>query len=313
MSQSWIQLDQISFAYGERKALQHVSFDITQGELFCVVGPNGGGKSTTFKILSTLLKPQSGTVMFWGENGVMHPERIRPHLGVVFQSPALDKKLSVEENILYHGKLYGLSGVRLKNKVRDLLARFNLQDRAREKTEKLSGGLKRRVEIAKSLVAEPKLLILDEPTTGLDPVSRREMWTYLDQLRKQDGLTILFTTHLMDEAETSSRTLFLDQGRVVTLGTPTELKQQLGGDVIALKSEKPQALKEAIEKKFSVPVKQVDEELRIEKSAGAQFIPALIEAFPHQILSVTLGKPTLEDLFIHLTGRRFGAEQGGAT
>ena len=312
MSRSWIQIEEISYAYRERAALQKVSFNINQGELFCVVGPNGGGKSTTFKILSTLLKPQSGTVLFWGEDGVTHPDHIRPHLGVVFQSPALDKKLSVEENILYHGKLYGLSGARLKNKVRDLLQRFNLQDRAGEKTEKLSGGLKRRVEIAKSLVAEPRLLILDEPTTGLDPVSRREMWTYLDQLRKQDGLTILFTTHLMDEAETSSRTLFLDHGSVVTMGTPAELKQQLGGDVIALKSEKPQALKEAIEKKFSVPVKQVDEELRIEKSAGAQFIPSLIEAFPHQILSVTLGKPTLEDLFIHLTGRRFGAEQGGA-
>jgi ABC-2 type transport system ATP-binding protein len=222
----------------------------------------------------------------------------------VFQSPALDKKLTVEENLFYHGKLYGLSGRALKEKTQSLLKRFGLNDRAKEKTEKLSGGLKRRVEMAKSLLSDPHLLILDEPTTGLDPVARKEVWDFINRLRKDTGLTVIFTTHLMDEAEASERCLFLDKGKVVVMGTPAELKAQLGGDVIALRAQDLASLQNEIEKRFSVVVKQVDDELRIEKKNGAQFIPSLVESFPHQIQSVTLGKPTLEDLFIHLTGRR---------
>jgi ABC-2 type transport system ATP-binding protein len=305
LSKTLIQFSNVGFSYGDRVALETLSFDVREGELFCVVGPNGGGKSTTFKILSTLLKPRSGSVSFWGIDGVKHPEKVRPQLGVVFQSPALDKKLTIEENLVYHGKLYGLRGASLIQKVENLLKRFSLFDRKDERVEKLSGGLKRRVEIAKSLLSDPKLLILDEPTTGLDPVARREMWSYLDTLRKEQGISIVFTTHLMDEAESADRTLVLNQGKVVTSGTPAQLKSQMGGDVISLKTTHPEALKEEIEKKFSVPVKKVDDELRIEKMEGARFIPTLVEAFPHQILSVTLGKPTLEDLFIHLTGQRF--------
>jgi len=309
VNQTGIRFSSVRFSYGDRVALEGLSFDIREGELFCVVGPNGGGKSTTFKILSTLLKPQSGSVSYWGVDGVRFPEKVRPCLGVVFQSPALDKKLTIEENLLYHGKLYGLRGINLKERVATVLKRFSLWDRKTERVEKLSGGLKRRVEIAKSLLSDPKLLILDEPTTGLDPFARREVWSYLEELRKERGISIVFTTHLMDEAETADRTLVLNQGREVVLGAPSELKTRVGGDVIALRTTDPEALKEAIEKKFSVPVKKVDEELRIEKRDGAQFIPTLVEAFPHQILSVTLGKPTLEDLFIHLTGQRFlGAE-----
>ncbi|MFM8313727.1 MAG: DUF4162 domain-containing protein, partial [Deltaproteobacteria bacterium] len=150
---------------------------------------------------------------------------------------------------------------------------------------------------------------LDEPTTGLDPIARREVWSYLETLRKEQGISIVFTTHLMDEAETANRTLLLNQGKAVVLGEPSELKARMGGDVISLRTTDPEHLKQAIENKFSVPVKKVEDELRIEKREGAQFIPSLVEAFPHQILSVTLGKPTLEDLFIHLTGQRFtGAE-----
>lgn len=310
MSQNLIQFSDIRFSYGDRVALDELSFDIREGELFCVVGPNGGGKSTTFKILSTLLKPKSGMVSYWGIDGIKSPEKVRPHLGVVFQSPALDKKLTIEENLNYHGKLYGLRGASLKGKVDELLTRFSLLDRKQERVEKLSGGLKRRAEIGKSLLSSPKLLILDEPTTGLDPIARREVWSYLEKLRKERGITIVFTTHLMDEAETADRTLLLNQGKEVVLGAPSELKAQMGGDVIALRTNDPERLKVEIEKKFSLSVKKVDEELRIEKKDGAQFIPTLVEAFPHQILSVMLGKPTLEDLFIHLTGQRFA---GGET
>jgi len=311
LNSPWISLSNISFSYREGFALDKVSFEVGRGELFSVVGPNGGGKSTTFKILSTLIKPQSGSLQFWGLDGIRAPEQVRPRLGVVFQFPALDKKLSVEENLTYHGQLYGLRGQSLKSKIHQLLKKLGMEDRAHQRVEKLSGGLKRRAEIAKALLPSPQLLILDEPTTGLDPVARRELWSLLQKLRVEEEITIVFTTHLMDEAEASQRTLFLNEGKVVVVGTPDELKARLGGDVIAVKTSDPSALQDAIQQKFSVRVQKVDEELRIEKSQGAQFIPSLVEAFPQQILSVTLGKPTLEDLFVHLTGRKFGAEVGG--
>ncbi|MFM8270590.1 MAG: ABC transporter ATP-binding protein, partial [Pseudomonadota bacterium] len=165
MSKNMIQFSDVKFSYVDRIALDGLSFNVGEGELFCVVGPNGGGKSTTFKILSTLLKPQSGSVSFWGVDGVRFPEKVRPYLGVVFQTPALDKKLTIEENLVFHGKLFGLRGVSLRQKVDSLLKMFSIYDRKTEKVEKLSGGLKRRVEIAKSLLSNPKLLILDEPTT----------------------------------------------------------------------------------------------------------------------------------------------------
>lgn len=309
MSHSWIKFSNISFSYGDKFALNDVSFGVEQGELFSVVGPNGGGKSTTFKVLSTLIKPQKGSLGFWGIDGVKEPDKIRPHLGVVFQSPALDKKLTVKENLQYHGLLYGLKRKELKERIQVLLRRFDLAERADQRVEKLSGGLKRRVEISKALLSHPKLLILDEPTTGLDPVARREMWSFLEKLRREEGLTIIFTTHLMEEAEASQRTLLLNEGKVVVLGTPAELKAKLGGDIIALKGQDPLKLKGDIETQFSVKVQRIEDELRIEKTNGAQFIPALVEAFPKQILSVTLGKPSLEDLFIHLTGKKF-TEQG---
>lgn len=295
----------LHFSYGSRKALQGLSFDIEEGELFSVMGPNGGGKSTTFKILSTLLAPQKGSVEFWGEDIAKQTQKIRPQIGVVFQSPALDKKLTVQENLIYHGKLFGLSASLLKKRAQDLLRRFSISERAHEKVEKLSGGLKRRVEIAKSLLNQPRILILDEPTTGLDPVSRMETWGFLRELQKETGLTIIFTTHLMDEAEKSDRTLLLHEGRALVCGKPEELKSSLSGDVISLKVLDPNGLKTEIERRFSIPVKQVEEELRIEKKEGAQFIPSLVEAFPKQIQSITLGKPTLEDLFVHFTGQRF--------
>ncbi|NBX93877.1 MAG: ABC transporter ATP-binding protein [Proteobacteria bacterium] len=305
MKQRWIELKQIRFSYGEKTALDGLSLEVNEGELFCIVGPNGGGKSTTFKILSTLIQPHAGSLSFWGEDGVRFPQRIRPHLGVVFQSPALDKKLTVEENLFYQGKLYGLTGKKLKEKTAQILARFELSDRKQDKVETLSGGLKRRVEITKSLLQNPKLLILDEPTTGLDPIARREVWDHLKMLRKEEGVTVVFTTHLMDEAESADRTALLDRGRVVVSGTPSELKSLVGGDVIALKTNHPIELKNGIHEKFQLEAKLVDQELRIQQTEGAKFIPALVEAFPHQIQSVTLGKPTLEDLFVLKTGHHF--------
>jgi len=305
LNSSFISVNGLWFSYGNQKALQDLSFEVAEGELFSVVGPNGGGKSTTFKILSTLLAPQKGSVEFWGEDLIKQTQKIRPQLGVVFQSPALDKKLTVQENLLYHGKLFGLSLAVLKERSQKLLKHFNLTDRAFEKVEKLSGGLKRRVEIAKSLINQPKLLILDEPTTGLDPVSRMETWKLIRELQKESGLTVIFTTHLMDEAEKSHRTLLLHQGKAVVCGKPEELKAKLSGDVICLKALNPELLKTEIENRFSVSVKQVNEELRIEKKEGAQFIPPLVEAFPKQIQSVTLAKPSLEDLFVHFTGQHF--------
>jgi ABC-2 type transport system ATP-binding protein len=287
-----IVVENLTHRYGERVALDSVSFTVQRGELFGLLGPNGGGKTTLFRILTTLMKPTEGRVQ--------SPDRSR--FGVVFQSPSLDKKLTVAENLRHHGHLYGLRGAALRQRMDDLLSRFGLADRRDELVEKLSGGQRRRVEVAKGLLHRPELLLLDEPSTGLDPLARRELGDYLTQLRDKDGVTIVLTTHIMDEAERCDRLALLDRGKLVALDRPAALKEQVGGDVVSVT---PARLREAIEKRFNLKAAVVDNTVRIERPRGHEFIPALVEAFPGEIDSVSVGKPTLEDVFIHFTGHRF--------
>jgi ABC-2 type transport system ATP-binding protein len=291
-----IVVDQLTHRYGERVALGAVSFTVARGELFGLLGPNGGGKTTLFRILSTLVPAREGRVTMDGR------PIDRRRIGVVFQSPSLDKKLTVAENLRHHGHLYGLSGALLRQRMDELLARFNLTDRRDELVEKLSGGLRRRVELAKGLLHKPELLLLDEPSTGLDPLARRELGDYLIELRDKDGVTVLLTTHIMDEAERCDRLALLDRGKLVALDKPAALKEQVGGDVVSIE---PARMRERIEKRFDVRASVVDNTVRIERPRGHEFVPALIEAFPGEIDSVSVGKPTLEDVFIHLTGHRF--------
>jgi ABC-2 type transport system ATP-binding protein len=297
--QTLVAVEGLTHRYGQRTALDSVTFSVWRGEIFGLLGPNGGGKTTLFRVLSTLMKPTEGRVLMDGA-----PIN-RRRIGVVFQSPSLDKKLNVEENLWHQGHLYGLRGTELQSRIVDLLARFGVADRATELVEKLSGGLRRRVELAKGLLHKPELLLLDEPSTGLDPRVRRELGDYLEELRNKDGVTIVLTTHIMEEADRCDRLAILDRGKLVALDSPAKLKEQIGGDVVSVGARDPERLRGQIEKKFGVKVAVIDDTLRIERPRGHEFIPELVEAFPGEIDSVSVGKPTLEDVFIHLTGHRF--------
>ena len=288
-----------------RQALKGISFSVEQGEIFGLLGPNGGGKTTTFHILATFFPPSGGRALVFGVDVAEDPEAVRQRLGVVFQNPSLDKKLTVEENLRHQGHLYGLSGSDLRARIDEVLTRVVLEDRKKDFIETLSGGLRRRVELAKGMLHRPGLLLLDEPSTGLDPGARRDLWDYLQELQRKENVTMVVTTHLMEEAEKCNRVAILNEGTLVALGTPEQLKSQIGGDVISVTSGRPEELSKEILQRFGAPVRLVEGTLRIERERGHEFIPELIGAFPGQIDSVTLGKPTLEDVFIKQTGHKF--------
>jgi len=300
-----IEVASLSHSYGATRALDDVSFVVAPGELFGLLGPNGGGKTTLFRALATMLVPGTGTARVGGRDAEREPDAVRRLLGVVFQSPSLDGKLTVEENLRHQGRLHGMHGATLRARIAEMLDRVGVADRARERVEKLSGGLRRRVDLAKGMLHAPEVLLLDEPTTGLDPGARREVWDYLGELRAREGVTILLTTHLMEEAERCDRIGILDAGRLVALDTPDALKASIGGDVFVLETKDAQALARGIGERFSVQASVVEGRVRFERAEGAAFLPRLVEAFPEQIDSVTLGKPTLEDVFVARTGHRF--------
>ncbi len=288
----------------ERKALSDVSFIVPEGEVFGLLGPNGGGKSTLFKILSTSFPPTSGRASCFGVDIVVHPEDIRASLGIVFQSPSLDPRLSVLENMTHAGRLYGLSGRRLSTRIDEMLGRYRLTDRSGDRVSTLSGGLKRRVELAKSLLHSPKLVLLDEPSTGLDPAARKDLWEHLLALKK-DGATVMTTTHLMDEGDRCDRVGILDGGRLVALGAPAALKAAIGKDVVTADCDDAPALAAAIEQRLGVKPAVYGDTLRLEHEKGHAFIPQLVEAFPGKLKTVSLSRPSLEDVFLHHAGRRF--------
>lgn len=298
----------LSRLYGTRAALAGVTFVVNRGELFALLGPNGGGKTTLFKILSTLLPATSGEAQIFGQSLVHNPHAVRARLGVVFQHPSLDAKLTVAENLYHHGHLYGLRGKTLRERSAAMLERMGLADRSHDLVETLSGGLQRRVELAKGLLHKPDLLLLDEPSTGLDPGARRDFNDYLQYLREQEGVTIVLTTHIMDEAERCDRVGILHQGKLVALDTPDALKARVGGDVVAIRAQNLQEFRDKLVKRFSCEPALVDGSLRIERPRGHEFVREVVEAFPGEIQSVTFGRPTLEDVFIHQTGHRFWDE-----
>jgi ABC-2 type transport system ATP-binding protein len=304
LSAAALDVTNLHHAYGDREALRGVSFSVAEGEVFGLLGPNGGGKTTLFRIVSTLMLPTSGGVRIAGDEVTARPDRVRRHLGVVFQAPALDVRLTVEENLKHQGHLYGLRGRVLAERIADAMARVGLSDRAHDLVHTLSGGLQRRAELAKALLHRPALLVLDEPTTGLDPGARRDVWQHLLALRARDHTTIVLTTHLMDEAAKCDRVGIMHEGSLVALGTPADLTAAIGGDVILISSADPAALAARITGRFGVKAETIDEQVRIERDKAHEFVPSLVEAFPGEIDAVTFGKPTLEDVFMHHTGRR---------
>ncbi len=307
MSPPAVEVERLCFRYGDRTALDDLSFRVGTGSLFGLLGPNGGGKTTLFRILSTLQRPAGGTARIFGLDVAREPDAVRRAIGVVFQAPSLDRKLTAWENLLHQGRLYGLRGRDLQRRAAEALERVGLAERARDRAETLSGGQQRRLELAKGLLHGPRLLLLDEPTTGLDVGGRLDLWQYLAHLREASGVTVLVTTHLLEEAERCDRLAILDRGRLAAEGAPDELKKQIGGDVIVLGAREPDVLCRQIQERFSVAASAVDGAVRIERERGHEFIAQLVEAFPGQIDSVTVHKPTLEDVFIRRTGRRFWA------
>jgi ABC-2 type transport system ATP-binding protein len=296
-----IEVESLSLSYGSRKALDDVSLRVGEGETFALLGPNGGGKTTLFRILSTILRPDSGAACILGIDVLAEPARVRRRIGVVFQSPSLDGKLTVMENVIHHGHLYGLRGRALRRRAEDVLAAFGLTGRSKDLVESLSGGLQRRVEVAKSLLHEPSVLLLDEPSTGLDPSARRDLWERLGAC----GATVLVTTHILDEAEHAARLAILNEGHLVAAGTPGELKSEIGGEVIHIKARDTERAMELLRSRFHVAPDMVDGQIRVEWPCAHRHLPELFEAMKDDIISTKVGQPTLEDVFVHHTGTRF--------
>ena len=303
-----VRAEGLAYSYGSRLALDDLSLEIRPREIFSVLGPNGGGKTTLFRILSTLAPQHAGTLQIFGEDLPAAMSRVRAMIGVVFQKPSLDGKLTVAENLGHHGMLYGMSGARLKDAVSTSLSRLGLTERRDDLAETLSGGLQRRVELAKALMTRPRLLILDEPSTGLDPGARHDLWRYLAQLRDEDGTTVVLTTHLMDEAERSDRIAILNLGRRIALGTPDELRSRIGGDVISIRTHRPDAVAEQVDRIAGTHAIRLGDTLRLESSAGHALMGRLLDALSADIDGISLSKPTLEDVFVRETGHRFWNE-----
>ncbi len=314
LTETAVQIRELQHHFGERVALAGVSFDVRRGELLALLGPNGSGKTTLFRILSTALVPAGGSVRLLDADVCRQPQLVRRAIGVVFQAPSLDRKLTAAENLRHHGRLYGLAGRDLETRIADALAAFGVEDRAHERVERLSGGLARRVELAKGMLHRPAVLLLDEPTTGLDPTARREFWTYLERARQDTATTVVLTTHLMDEAERSDRVAILDAGRLVALDTPAALTAEIGGEILTVTSGAAEALAVRIAERFQCRATVVERTVRIEDPRAHDLVPRLVEAFPGEIGRLTLGRPTLDDVFVRRTGHRFqqGADGGDA-
>jgi ABC-2 type transport system ATP-binding protein len=308
-----ITVENLAHQYDGRVALQGVSFEVQRAELFGLLGPNGSGKTTMFRILSTLMVPRGGRAVILGNDAATHPNSLRRQIGVVFQAQSIDLKLTAGENLMHQGHLYGLKGKALKSRIAEMLERVGLSDRRNEKAETFSGGMQRRLELAKGLLHDPSVLLLDEPTTGLDPGARIDLWRYLQRLRDEEKVTVLVTTHLMEEAERCDRLAFLNEGKLVALGTPTELKHEIGGDVVVLDAKNAESLAERISARYGIDAKVVDNQVRLERENGHRFITDVVEAFPGDIEAISVSKPSLEDVFIRRTGHRFWTERDEKT
>lgn len=323
-----VSVEGLSRSYGDRLALDRVTFDVAPGELFALLGPNGGGKTTLFKLLATLVPPSGGMFRVDGLSPDGTLRELRRRLGVVFQSPSLDRKLTVLENLLVHAAILGIASREARLRAAGLLARMGVDDRARDLVETLSGGLARRVEIAKALLGAPKVLLLDEPSTGLDPLARRSLRALLAELAR-GGTTVLLTTHLFDEAEEAGRIGILDRGRLVALGSPADLKREVGGDVLVLEAGSDEdaatlagEVAALLGRDFASDaspapspragrVRALGSTVRIERPDGPALVPALAAAFSGRFRSLTLGAPSLEDVFVDRTGHPFDDETTG--
>jgi ABC-2 type transport system ATP-binding protein len=297
-----IVVENLARRFGDLVAVDHVDFSVGRGEVFGFLGPNGAGKTTTIAMLTTLLRPTDGSARVAGHDVEREAARVRQAIGIVFQEPSLDERLTARENLEFHAVLYGMPRAERPTRITDALRLVDLEDRADHLVEQYSGGMRRRLEIARGLLHVPAVLFLDEPTLGLDPQSRRSVWEHIRNLREQTGVTIFMTTHYMEEAEFCDRIAIIDRGRIVALDTPEGLKTLVGGDVVIVTAPDPQAVQDYIATQ-SLDASRRDSEVRVEVDDGARFIPRLVRGFPGEIDGASLRRPTLDDVFLKLTGR----------
>jgi ABC-2 type transport system ATP-binding protein len=299
----------LSKSFGDRKALEDLSFEVRPSEIFGLLGPNGAGKTTAFRLLSGLLPPDRGTFALDGETGTAASLSYRVRLGVVFQEPSLDLKLTARENLALGAALYGVPRALARRRIDEVLALMQLGDRADEPASSYSGGMRRRIEIARVLLHEPRLLLMDEPGRGVDPPALRRIWDEIEALCASRALSVVLTTHQPDEAERCHRIAILDQGRLVALGTPDELRSRVAGDVVSVEADRPQEIATALAARLGLAPRIVDGRVCVEAPHGHELVPRVVELFgPGRLKSVATARPTLADVFAKVTGRGLGTE-----
>jgi ABC-2 type transport system ATP-binding protein len=289
--------------FGRIEAVRGVSFQVDEGEIFGFLGPNGAGKTTTINMLCTLLRPTGGRATVNGFDVVRQRSDVRRSIGLIFQQATLDDALSARQNLRFHAFAYGLLADDRERRIRELLTLVQLWDRRDESVRTYSGGMKRRLEIARGLLHRPRILFLDEPTLGLDPQTRQRIWEYLAELRARERLTIFLTTHYMDEAEHCDRIAVIDHGQIVALDTPPGLKHAVGGDRITLTTPDGQAAAADLRQHYGLTPVVADGTVSFQVPAGEAFLPDFVRGFGHPLQAISLRRPTLDDVFLHLTGR----------
>jgi ABC-2 type transport system ATP-binding protein len=303
-----IKVNNLARRFGSIVAVNDVSFEVEKGTIFGFLGPNGAGKTTTINILCTLLSPTSGSAYISGYNCISEPSKVRKSIGIVFQDTTLDKDLTAYENLMFHAYLYSVPRSDMKKRIHDALSFVDLYERRNDIVKKFSGGMKRRLEVARGLIHRPQVLFLDEPTLGLDPQTRANLWEFIVELPRKHDVTIFMTTHYMEEAEVCDRIAIIDSGKIITTGTPEELKKTVGGDVIYVKTSDNKSARDRIETLFNVKVSEKNGELFLTSPGGDTCIPELIKALGDTVQAVHLQRPTLNDVFLKMTGRKIREE-----
>jgi ABC-2 type transport system ATP-binding protein len=304
-----IKVENLVKIYGELVAVDNITFTVASGEIFGFLGPNGAGKTTTINILCTLSKPTSGQAIVDGLNVVHQQKQVRQSIGLVFQDPSLDEQLSGLQNLRFHAMVYNLPTSVREQRIKEVLNMTELWDRRNSEVRTYSGGMKRRLELARGLLHYPKVLFLDEPTLGLDPQTRNRLWEYILELKKREGTTVFLTTHYMDEATNADRIAIIDHGKIVALDTPENLKQIVGKDIISVKTDNDYNAIEEISHRYQIEARHDSDGITFEVTNGEAFIPIFIKEFTVKIRSINLRRPTLDDVFLKLTGRELREEE----
>jgi ABC-2 type transport system ATP-binding protein len=300
---SSIEVVELTKSFGPLTAVDGISFRVEDGEVFGFLGPNGAGKTTTINVLCTLMRPTGGRAKVAGYDVASQRDAVRQSIGLVFQDPSLDDELTGYENLLFHSHVYHLPGRERAARIEEVLRVVELWDRRDAVVRTFSGGMKRRLELARGILHHPRVLFLDEPTLGLDPQTREHVWQYILQLQRAHRITVFMTTHYMDEAEHCDRIAIIDQGKIVALDTPDALKRMVGVDIVTVQAEDSEQAAREIKERYGLEPQRDDTRIRLEVEAGAEFIPRLVRELGVAIKSVDLHRPTLDDVFLKLTGR----------